>query len=1060
MIRESNMFTGHHSSTHRSQRGFTLAEILVTTAIFAIIMLAALAVYDRSNRVFKTSTESADMQQSTRIGFDKLVSDVRMAGFDYNRGGVPTESWAAPQPDEQIEYAGPSAFGFRANFDYNTNAAQGNGLETALEPVNINSQTIFPYVTTGNDEIVIYALRSADNSKNTNSIGFYVDDYTPRSVFPSTLTPAPAGSNPSKKEDKLVVGAAQAACTATSPDTCGIDLTNNNPPYTLYRITVDDVLNGRKGTPVAENIRSLNFRYYTDTNGQTLLTNSDGSAITTVHDPKATYATANTGAIGGDGQYDPNSIGTTTNFNDRTQRSLIASIRVDLIGMNANPDLGGYTHPTETIAAIKSYRQYALSSLVAPRNLGKTGFAEPSGLQPAPPNITSICTGYCGAPVISWQAPSGGGPVISYRIEWDVSQLGSFTSYVMVNDPSLTSYVIPDDGISDVSQTFYYRMWSENENGASLVSSNIVSGVPQNRTKPSPPTGLVATDQSLGNAQANQISLSWNSPTTNAASNNTLSCTGTGGSTNGTTIPSGEVMQYRVWRGTSATFDTTSGIMVLDFNNPQPTGGVPGSTVNWVDSPLTTQNSQSSPANCIQYYYRVQVAKRCQKQANWNASGVQADSISDFYPPLSANAIPGYATSPNTPAMPANPNFLRFDNANSGCPDPVLGGPNCKVILKWDKITTDNAGQGTSVDTYRVTRKVKHQNNVPTNVYAVDPTFGPGGQQNVTGFSQIPATPILWTDNPPVADSNPLYLGSLFSYEYTVEAKGCVGYSALSNAADYPSACTVNPTIIEVGASNPAATGDTPAQAWIMNAGDTITVQPAVGSTLSKVQFNVTTWPAGAPVDSQTVNTPGPFVYTWSDRSSGAIYQVTITVTDSTGCNEVHIKYVEEQVAAPCAFGNVTPPAPSLSTSGSTTTASTTFTVTNSGTDPIQFNVLSPAFQGSIKITWADPTAGLHPTLAASAVAWSTGAFNTTDNYNITTSPVTRSVPASMPSVAPGASFTITVRFTYKKTEPALTLTPIQKICLQYRIQSEPGVTKFCNLVGQSVSTANPNACD
>ena len=85
-------------SSERRQRGFTLAEILVTTAIFAIIMIAALAVYDRSNRVFKSSTEAADLQQSTRIGFDKLVSDIRMAGFDYSRGGVPTGGIAPWQP--------------------------------------------------------------------------------------------------------------------------------------------------------------------------------------------------------------------------------------------------------------------------------------------------------------------------------------------------------------------------------------------------------------------------------------------------------------------------------------------------------------------------------------------------------------------------------------------------------------------------------------------------------------------------------------------------------------------------------------------------------------------------------------------------------------------------------------------------------------------------------------------------------------------------------------------------------------------------------------------------
>ncbi|HXH37289.1 MAG TPA: prepilin-type N-terminal cleavage/methylation domain-containing protein, partial [Thermoanaerobaculia bacterium] len=112
-----------HRTARHQQRGFTLAEILVTTAIFAIIMIAALTVYDRSNRVFKAGTESADMQQSTRIGFDKLVSDLRMAGFDYNRGGDPTGNGQFPQPDEQIEYAGTTAVVFRANFNYNTASA-------------------------------------------------------------------------------------------------------------------------------------------------------------------------------------------------------------------------------------------------------------------------------------------------------------------------------------------------------------------------------------------------------------------------------------------------------------------------------------------------------------------------------------------------------------------------------------------------------------------------------------------------------------------------------------------------------------------------------------------------------------------------------------------------------------------------------------------------------------------------------------------------------------------------------------------------------------------------
>ncbi len=79
--------TNRSKPATESQRGFTLTEVLVASAIFTIIMLAALLMYDRSNKVFKSGSESADLQQNTRVAYDKLIADVRMAGFDYKRAG-------------------------------------------------------------------------------------------------------------------------------------------------------------------------------------------------------------------------------------------------------------------------------------------------------------------------------------------------------------------------------------------------------------------------------------------------------------------------------------------------------------------------------------------------------------------------------------------------------------------------------------------------------------------------------------------------------------------------------------------------------------------------------------------------------------------------------------------------------------------------------------------------------------------------------------------------------------------------------------------------------------
>jgi prepilin-type N-terminal cleavage/methylation domain-containing protein len=1032
------------SRLSRAQRGFTLAEILVTTAIFAVIMIAALAVYDKSNRVFKASTENADMQQSTRIGFDKLVSDLRMAGFDYSRGGTPSGTNQYAQPDEQLEFVGQNALAFRANFDYYSDTANKNGLEPTYTPASGE----FPYVSTGNDEIVVYALKSSDSTKNTSTISFWVDSDKPRSAFP------PAGK---EKQIKIT----------------GIDTTNDNPPYTLVRMTVDDasaggVIDATNATPVAENLRSLQFYYYTDAGGTTPLKDAADANIDNGHNADGSTFTAKdkagayTGAIGGDGQWDATKVGTTTNFADRSQRSIISSVRVTVVGMNSAPE-PGYTHPTETVASIKNYKQYSLTSLIVPRNLGLTGFPEPSYTPPGSPTITGICTGHCAAPVITWSAPTTGGPVLEYKILSDTNQNGAYTNTFVIPDSAATSAVMPDDG-TDPSVIHYYKVLAVNDNGSSPSDVTPTSATPKNSTKPKAPSGLAAT-----NNQPNAINLTWVAPTDNASGKATLSCTGTA-SASGSSIPAQEIIRYRVWRGTTANFDPTQsgqGVMVLDTTDQsQPSGVTPGASVTWVDTGaipagMTSPSSRSTPAACVQYYYRVQALDRCSASNGQNTSNDKNDSISDYYPALGSAGIAGIATSSATPNTPTS---LQVDTNNSACPSAV-GGSTCKISLSWNKVTADSAGNAVGIDVYRITRQRKH---VTDASWSTDPTMSP---TDVSGYSQSSGGTATWIDNTAaVSDST----GIVWYYRYTVAAKLCSTYSSESAPAFYPTLCSINPLIVQANASNPSADGTTPQTAWIFNSGDTVTVSPPVGATftITKVTFDVTGYPSGASVDSVT-DTTSPFVYTWSDRTDGQIYQVTMTVTNSLNCVEQQIRYVQDQQGAPCAFPAVTSPLPSPSVGGNnsgTVTSSINFTVPNNGTDPLQLA------SKSIKITWADPD-GQHPDMKLSAIVWATGAFSTTDNLTTpdASGSVTRTIPANMPNVAGkvGAvvtNFTVTIRFTWTAnvsghgsnavTDNPLNASPLKKICIDYAVASESGVTKHCNLVGQAATTANPTNCD
>ena len=62
-------------------RGFSLVEVLVATAIFALVIVAAFTLYDMAQNQYHQGEAASDTQQNTRIGFEQLMSDLRMTGM-------------------------------------------------------------------------------------------------------------------------------------------------------------------------------------------------------------------------------------------------------------------------------------------------------------------------------------------------------------------------------------------------------------------------------------------------------------------------------------------------------------------------------------------------------------------------------------------------------------------------------------------------------------------------------------------------------------------------------------------------------------------------------------------------------------------------------------------------------------------------------------------------------------------------------------------------------------------------------------------------------------------
>ncbi len=291
----------------RTQRGLSIVEVLVAITILVLTTTAALVVYDAGWHSVKNGENATEQQQMVRISFDRLKSDLQLAGLNYNPDGT-------ARPDEQIEAAYDTAVVVRADFDIQDPARNRT-------PEDVLAGGAFDWISTGNDEIVVYVLAKPDGSS--------VDTLT----FDADVKDSP--------RDGVVE-------TVSIPD---VALVHDDPPYTLYRISLNNDT-GTWGspdflvrTPIAENVRSLSLRYY----------DSSGAQI------NAFDLSQTADDIGG---------GETPAA--RRDRSRIHRIELDLEGLTRDPDLY-WKDPDDADPDTWAFRKFQLRGDVSVRNVGMIG---------------------------------------------------------------------------------------------------------------------------------------------------------------------------------------------------------------------------------------------------------------------------------------------------------------------------------------------------------------------------------------------------------------------------------------------------------------------------------------------------------------------------------------------------------------------------------------------------------------------------------------------------------------------------------------------------------------
>ena len=137
-----------------NERGYTLAEMLVVCAIVGLVMASLLGLVVSGQKAFWYGTTQVDAQQTARVALERMVKEIREAGYyPQNPDTSPTTCSAPPCYTFNAIASGQTATSVTLQYDWNgdaTSAASGK----------VNDPLLCATGTACRGERVIYAFSS------------------------------------------------------------------------------------------------------------------------------------------------------------------------------------------------------------------------------------------------------------------------------------------------------------------------------------------------------------------------------------------------------------------------------------------------------------------------------------------------------------------------------------------------------------------------------------------------------------------------------------------------------------------------------------------------------------------------------------------------------------------------------------------------------------------------------------------------------------------------------------------------------------------------------------